>query len=864
MMMAIITMNRLLLLALLLVAGRGVQAFQPSLGSRRPLSSARWAPLPRTTLTLTHKKRDEVPLSQLSHRDDSSRVVLSAFKSAASQDDNSSNIHKMRFSLRRYIGRVVRRVPTFFRPILRVCAMLSLVLVSCFAVVQTQPVQASAPVMAIPKEEQQDPITEAMTEHKRSQVTAQQQELIAFSKKCRDIEAKQGAAARVKYEKEYQQKKIEQAAEREKGLEQLKRNLLDEGIDPFCDLEGQRQVTFYTEGIDLGEVAGTPFYLENLYQTKNFKKSQAFLLQNHRKLIALMVKDMRNRGVDPLQYFQGHQDNTIAILELPAPKAAALVEKYEANLEQYGQILPPKEGELSMKEKIAKDPKAAKTQQKAAEKLNREKAKAAKAAAKLEQDKEKAAAKLEQQRQRASDKAKAAAGPSSKVSPDSMKISEEASAAEDAEAIKTTHSIAKSAEKRKLSIVPVASVLVAVGGGGYAFKLYKDKAGSDEAERQRQFRMLMGDAANFDKSKSSSAIDEDNLDLNGLDDDDDGFFNDTTPSKIVEARSPSPTPAPVQTPTEAAPKKRGGLKGIFNRNKNKRETDINVLVSPDAESPEFAKLLAKLLVFGAPGRFSKVDSLPGSSPMQTFDLESAKQMLRDAREQADLDLVSSAEIFANVVSCMLIDITDLASAALQEKDTKNLIDAMDAVLDFVEHAASLYDSVAEGVVIAPVTYEGNLRKGKLENMFSAYAEASILNPRDDADARMSSLTDIFKLNQNKATGLMMKALQKKFAEQAKSGNMEEMLGSMGGIPMGDMAKMVENLNSEDFDPSQVKKLLLGVKQIKDAGEISDEELSAVKDVFEKSYGMSVDDVIREQAANDSERELLELIKSIFE
>jgi hypothetical protein len=105
-------------------------------------------------------------------------------------------------------------------------------------------------------------------------------------------------------------------------------------------------------------------------------------------------------------------------------------------------------------------------------------------------------------------------------------------------------------------------------------------------------------------------------------------------------------------------------------------------------------MLSKLLTFGAPGRFPLVTALPGDMPMEDFDLDAAKTMLEKAAADNGITREQGAEIFANVVNCMLIDIVDLASSALKEDD-KTLVEAINIVVDYMNHAASLYDSVAE-------------------------------------------------------------------------------------------------------------------------------------------------------------------------
>ena len=181
-------------------------------------------------------------------------------------------------------------------------------------------------------------------------------------------------------------------------------------------------------------------------------------------------------------------------------------------------------------------------------------------------------------------------------------------------------------------------------------------------------------------------------------------------------------------------------------------------MAPNAQASEFASLLAKILTFGAPGRFPEVASW-GAMPFDKFDLERAKALLTESRGDADLTDEQSAEIFANVVNCMIIDIVDLASSTMKgkDKDDKKAVEAINVVMDFMDHAASLFDAVAEDVTIKPVTYGGKLRKKDLEQMFSVYAGSSMMGGDQD---RVDTLQLVFSIADKKAEGLMQKHMMK--------------------------------------------------------------------------------------------------------
>jgi len=337
------------------------------------------------------------------------------------------------------------------------------------------------------------------------------------------------------------------------------------------------------------------------------------------------------------------------------------------------------------------------------------------------------------------------------------------------------------------------------------------------------------------------------------------------------AKSTSPPPSSIPPP---AKKKR--LSFFGKKNKNGRPTDLSVLTdSETSEAPEFATLLAKILTYGAPGRFPAVEGLPGGMPFTEFDLEAAKQKLIDKRKDSGIALEESAEIFAGVVNCMLIDIVDLAAATLKAKDSKLTEDGINVVIDFMNHAASLYDSVAEGITITPVTYGGSLSKGQLEKMYSAYAASGMMNMGMDSDfdSRVGLLQDVFEISPKKAEGIAMKAMQKSMMEMMKDGKgMEEMMEKLGGAEglegLAGLGGMDGEANPEDMDPEQLKTMLLGLKEMKESGAIDPSEFELVKDQFKEAYGGNIEDVIKEGDENsemfgEHDKELLDLMKSLL-
>ena len=756
-----------------------------------------------------------------------------------------------------------------------------------------EPCSASAPVMAIPKAEGRDPITEALDVHQRKNAAAAQRELNEMAATARKIETEQGEAARVKYEKEYKEAQMARAQAKVVEVEQLKRKLLDEGICPFTDMEGQRQVIELEKGIDLGKVQGTPLYLEKEWEMKNPSRSMKVKKAMNRRVIACMVQDMKNRDIDPLEYFQKHQDQTEAILDMKPEFAMRLVQQYEMNLEEYGQITKPKEGEMSAKEKLAlaktTDAPGARAAEKAAAKAKadevrriaketkakeQEAAKAAKIAAKAEASRLKEQAKAEATAIAAAATAASAAlaatvteaatasataaqdFASSTADSQIERVSSESTTGsiddtDTSVSVPASSMIPSSEASSLLTVVPKAVGAIAiVGGGGYAFTLQRKKAAKDEEERRRQFQLLMEGSTTTTKPKSSVSP------------------NSAPALEVIMDNDQSKIEALSSAPVDANKPKRLGIKSVFGKKKNDREVDLNTLLST-TNAPTFATTLAKLLTFGAPGRFRSTLALPGGMPVETFDLSVAQEILMNQQKADNLSREESAEVFANVVNCMLIEIVDLAATALKEKDDKVKIDAINIVIDFMNHAASMYMSIAEGVTIKPVTYSGGLSKSKLEEMYSVYSASSLMNMGDipdDFDNRVALLQDVFEINEKKAQGLMLKSMQKNMAEMLKSGKgmegMEEMMKGMPGLGggMGD---------GEGPSPEALKEMLVSLKELKESGSIPIEEFELVKKQFQDSFGSSVDDIVREADAKQEElsatdRELLSLMKSIMD
>ncbi|GMH66897.1 hypothetical protein TL16_g04533 [Triparma laevis f. inornata] len=240
------------------------------------------------------------------------------------------------------------------------------------------------------------------------------------------------------------------------------------------------------------------------------------------------------------------------------------------------------------------------------------------------------------------------------------------------------------------------------------------------------------------------------------------------------------------------------------KNKNARSTDIHALITDDG-TPEhdFNAALTGYLTFGAPGRFGELEKVLGIEGT-TFDLTMARTHLTSLKLPTDLQ---SAEAFASVVNCLIIDIVDLASSTLKEKE-EVVMKGLDVVLDFMEFASEMYESVAGSTVIKPVVYQGTLGRGKLEQMYKTYLSGSNIIEADQSHQdRVDQLQQVFSIKDAKANGIQQKIMMKSLMKMMKGEGGEgmegfaDMMKEMGGVPEGvDVEKMMKMANRDEKNP----------------------------------------------------------------
>mmetsp|Transcript_13366 Transcript_13366/g.28486 ORF Transcript_13366/g.28486 Transcript_13366/m.28486 type:complete len:561 (+) Transcript_13366:159-1841(+) len=204
-------------------------------------------------------------------------------------------------------------------------------------------VLASAPIVLRKSKPKDDPpIIQAMKKAEELKKKQANEEFDKFMRKCIEIEESEGKQARAEYEKQYNIEKEKKEAQKAIDVENLKRDLLDEGKDPNTDMEGENEVWKFEHGVDLAKVAGTR---QNEQMIREFqsrgKDVQSFASQRY--IVKCQVADLKARGVDPLAHFSEPEviDKTRAIYKMDDKVAAKVAKKYEELMEEHGGRLTP-------------------------------------------------------------------------------------------------------------------------------------------------------------------------------------------------------------------------------------------------------------------------------------------------------------------------------------------------------------------------------------------------------------------------------------------------------------------------------------------------------------------------------------------
>ena len=440
--------------------------------------------------------------------------------------------------------------------------VLALVSVAAFgqkSIFRPPAAEASAPiVLRAAKKKDDPPMVQAATKAAELKKQRSIEEFDRFMEKCNDIEEREGKKARDEFEAQYQADKQAKEEQKAADLEKLKRELLNEGQDPFTDLDAERKVWLFEHDLDLEKVPGTPHNEQMIKKFQSRGKNIATYV-SQRYIVKCQVADLKARGVDPMEHFAQPDvmEKTRAIYKMDDKIAAQVAKQYEGLMEQYGgRLTPPKEGEIPFvyesTEAVSSTATAA-----AAATPSKSEAAAEKAALKSKAKKERAAAKQERATAKAEAKAKRAAEKAQAKKERKAKKQARADAKAQAKAAKLAAIESESKEsidselaatagkdfaatagveasfdeavedsssatslevssaekgdsimdtiKSKANAKNAATVIVAGGVAVYGYNYVTENSASAQAERERQLKLIMGE---FDDDEDEDEDDE--------------------------------------------------------------------------------------------------------------------------------------------------------------------------------------------------------------------------------------------------------------------------------------------------------------------------------------------------------------------
>jgi hypothetical protein len=430
---------------------------------------------------------------------------------------------------------------------------------------------ASTPIVLRAAQKKEDPpMVQAMKKADELKKKNSLEEFDKFMATANNIEVDQSKAARSAYEKQYHIDKSIADAQKQRDILQLKRTLLDSGMDPNTDLDAERQVFLLEYGIDLEKISGTP---HNEKMIKNFQKRRFGKVDDNnyqihqRYIVQCQVADLKARGIDPMNHFANTDvmSKTRAIYRLDNKVAEKIAKQYQGLMAEYGgRLTPRKEGEVpfvypdisdSITSSVtsisaataeavggsAKELKAAAKAKRIAEatalrleKLEtRARLKAEKLAVKAKAASDRAIAKDRKMAEKmASLSTTAATGNDKSASslPDvvSTLIVEDGITDEGITQLVTTTSadgnivaVRKPKEedntlsniittiKSKATVTNIGTVLVAGGVASYGFNYLKENNPTAKNERERQLRLILGNVDDDDEDEDDDEYDDD-------------------------------------------------------------------------------------------------------------------------------------------------------------------------------------------------------------------------------------------------------------------------------------------------------------------------------------------------------------------
>ena len=185
------------------------------------------------------------------------------------------------------------------------------------------------------------------------------------------------------------------------------------------------------------------------------------------------------------------------------------------------------------------------------------------------------------------------------------------------------------------------------------------------------------------------------------------------------------------------------------------------------------------------------------------------ELVLKAKSAAGLADQEATDAFAEVVNCMIAAIVDRAIETLDMEDAVT-VEALDKMVSFMDGAGGIFAQVANGCKPKEaVVYNGNAKKGKLENLYYKYAKSSMslknilsgLSTEDSSStssdvadneknafqsaeskmARLQQVTQVLAIKESKKESLDMKIMREMVMSMTKGEGLGDLSGLLGAL-----------------------------------------------------------------------------------
>ena len=314
--------------------------------------------------------------------------------------------------------------------------------------------------------------------------------------------------------------------------------------------------------------------------------------------------------------------------------------------------------------------------------------------------------------------------------------------------------------------------------------------------------------------------------------------------------------------TSGKPLKKSFVDRIFKRYSSTLSTDLGALLMREGDGQLYTAAVAKSLVKFCP------EEIFAELRDENLSLNAAEELVVNAKEATGITDQVASDMFAEVSNCVVIALVDRACSTLSG-DESYTVDALDAVVDFMLEAGSIYEKISGGCKPSEaVIYNGSAKKKKIDELYIAYARKamslenilggfgdltnSFTDGNDDERnsksskgtvikveeaeekaergiARLNSLVQILSIKENKKEQLDMKIMRELLMNISNDRDgmpdLSGLLGTAGSNSdeMPTLDKIMKQM--DDVDPKQLDEMKAMMEDMPDFTDMNAEEMA---------------------------------------